>query len=258
MVGRPVKKRDCRECHSSVTSLIEVQGLTKRFGRLTAVRDVTFTVARGEVLGFLGPNGAGKSTTMKMLAGYLDPTAGQVILAGEDVARTPLAARQKLGYLPEGAPLYGEMSPAGLLRFAARIRGLEGTAWRLRRDWLVQRLALGEVWHRPIDSLSKGFKRRVALAQAILHDPPVLLLDEPTDGLDPNQKHEVRLLLNEMAAEKAILVSTHILDEVEAVCSRALIIAQGRILADDTPAALFAGESPDAAFRRLTRTPADA
>ncbi len=235
-----------------MTSLIEIEGLSKRFGRLSAVRDVSFTLNRGEVLGFLGPNGAGKSTTMKMITGYLEPTAGHARVAGEDVVARPLAARRRLGYLPEGAPLYGDMTPAGLLRFVARVRGLSAARWRERRDWVVARLDLSEVWHRPIDTLSKGFKRRVGLAQAILHDPEVLILDEPTDGLDPNQKHEVRTLLAEMAAEKAIVVSTHILEEVEAVCTRAIVIARGAIVADGLPRVLFAAARPDEVFRRLT------
>jgi ABC-2 type transport system ATP-binding protein len=238
-----------------VTSLIEIEGLSKRFGRLSAVRDVSFALNRGEVLGFLGPNGAGKSTTMKMITGYLEPTAGHARVAGEDVVARPLAARRRLGYLPEGAPLYGDMTPAGLLRFVAQVRGLTPPRWRERRDWVVARLDLSEVWHRPIDTLSKGFKRRVGLAQAILHDPEVLILDEPTDGLDPNQKHEVRGLLAEMAAEKAIVVSTHILEEVEAVCTRAIVIARGAVVADGVPRVLFAAARPDEVFRRLTLGP---
>ncbi len=237
---------------SLVTPLIEIEGLGKRFGRLTAVRDVSFSLQRGEVLGFLGPNGAGKSTTMKMITGFLEPTAGHARVAGEDVVAHPLAARRRLGYLPEGAPLYGDMTPASLLRFVARVRGLSTARWRERRDWVVGRLDLSEVWHRPIDTLSKGFKRRVGLAQAILHDPEVLILDEPTDGLDPNQKHEVRSLLAEMAAEKAIVVSTHILEEVEAVCTRAIVIARGSIVADGLPRVLFAAARPEDVFRRLT------
>jgi ABC-2 type transport system ATP-binding protein len=235
-----------------VTPLIEIEALSKTFGRLPAVREVSFTVQRGEVLGFLGPNGAGKSTTMKMITGFLEPSGGRARVGGEDVVTRPLSARRRLGYLPEGAPLYGDMTPAGLLRFVAAVRGLAPARWRERRDWVVARLDLAEVWHRPIDTLSKGFKRRVGLAQAILHDPEVLILDEPTDGLDPNQKHEVRTLLAEMAAEKAIIVSTHILEEVDAVCSRAIVIARGRIVADGLPKVLFAAARPDEVFRRLT------
>ncbi|HKY93836.1 MAG TPA: ABC transporter ATP-binding protein, partial [Kiloniellales bacterium] len=182
-----------------MADLIQIEGLTKRFGRLLAVDAVSFSLQPGEVLGFLGPNGAGKTTTMRMATGYLPPTSGTARIAGEDVIRSPLAARRQLGYLPEGSPLYGEMTPAGLLRFVARMRGIRGRTWRHRRDVLIERLGLAEVWHRPIDALSKGFKRRVGLAQALIHDPPVLILDEPTDGLDPNQKHEVRSLINEMA-----------------------------------------------------------
>lgn len=241
-----------------MTALVALEGLTKRFGSLTAVDQVGFNLQRGEVLGFLGPNGAGKSTTMKMLTGFLPPTAGQAAIAGYDVARQALKAKRHLGYLPEGAPLYGDMTPAGFLKFIAGLRGLSGKAWRQRRDYVVERLALAEVWHRPIDNLSKGFKRRVGLAQAILHDPDVLILDEPTDGLDPNQKHEVRQLLAEMAAEKAIIISTHILEEVEAVCSRAIVIARGRLVADGLPKVLFAAARPDEVFRRLTAEHPDA
>ena len=235
-----------------MADLIEIEGLTKRFGRLIAVDDVSFAVRQGEVLGFLGPNGAGKTTTMRMATGYLPPSRGTARIAGEDVIRRPLAARHQLGYLPEGSPLYGEMTPAGLLRFVARLRGINGSTWRWRRDVLIERLGLAEVWHRPIDALSKGFKRRIGLAQALIHDPPVLILDEPTDGLDPNQKHEVRSLLQLMAPEKAIVISTHILEEVEAVCTRAIIVARGRVVADGEPRALFAGARPDEVFRRLT------
>jgi len=238
---------------AAVADLIEIEGLTKRFGRLVAVDGVSFTLKQGEVLGFLGPNGAGKTTTMRMATGYLPPTAGAARIAGHDVVAAPLAARRQLGYLPEGSPLYGEMTPAGLLRFVARLRGINGELWRERRDRLIERLGLGEVWQRPIDTLSKGFKRRVGLAQALIHDPPVLILDEPTDGLDPNQKHEVRGLLQLMAPEKAIVISTHILEEVEAVCTRAIIVARGRIVADGLPKELFAGAPPDEVFRRLTQ-----
>jgi ABC-2 type transport system ATP-binding protein len=236
-----------------VADLIEIVGLTKRFGRLVAVDGVSFSLRRGEVLGFLGPNGAGKSTTMRMATGYLPPTAGSALIAGEDVVTAPLAARRQLGYLPEGSPLYGEMTPAGLLGFVARMRRIGGRDWRERRDWLIERLGLADVWQRPIDTLSKGFKRRVGLAQALLHDPPVLILDEPTDGLDPNQKHEVRTLLQAMAPDKAIVISTHILEEVEAVCTRAIIVARGRIVADGLPKVLFAAARPDEVFRRLTQ-----
>jgi ABC-2 type transport system ATP-binding protein len=215
--------------------LIDVDSISKRFGAISAVEQVSFRVARGDVLGFLGPNGAGKTTTMRMIVGFLPPSAGTAIVCGADVRRNPVAVKRSLGYLPEGAPLYGDMTPAGLLNFVAAVRGLSGAKRRERIDEVVARMQLDEVLQQPIDTLSKGFRRRVALAQAILHDPEVLVLDEPTDGLDPNQKHEVRDLILAMAAEKAIVVSTHILEEVEAICNRAIIIARGRIVADGTP-----------------------
>ena len=220
--------------------MIRTENLTKQYGPLTAVDDLTFEVQPGEVLGFLGPNGAGKSTAMKMIAGFLAPTSGRVSVCGFDVEKQALAAKRQVGYLPEGAPSYGEMSPLEILRFIADIRGLQGKQRRERLDYVIARLHLEEVLYQPIDTLSKGFKRRLGLAQSIIHDPPVLILDEPTDGLDPNQKHEVRKLIREMAAGKIIVISTHILEEVHAVCTRAIIIAHGRILADDTPAALEA------------------
>lgn len=232
-----------------MTALIEIEGLTKRFGAFTAVDDVSFTVARGEVVGFLGPNGAGKSTTMRMLAGFMLPSAGTARICGQDVVDSPVAAKRSLGFLPEGAPTYPEMAVEDFLRFCARIRGC-GPADVARAMALTQ---LEGVRLQPIETLSKGFKRRVGLAQSLLHDPPVLVLDEPTDGLDPNQKHEVRALIREMAPEKAIIISTHILEEVGALCTRAIIIARGRVLADATPAALVAdGRSMDEVFRDLT------
>ena len=221
-------------------SLLHLDGVTKRFGPVTAVDGISFSVARGEVLGFLGPNGAGKTTTMRIVTGYLPASAGSVTVCGFDVLRQPIEVKRRIGYLPEGAPAYGDMSPAGLLGFVADLRALKGPERKRRLETVVEQLQLGEVLHRPIETLSKGFKRRVGLAQAILADPEVLILDEPTDGLDPNQKHEVRLLLNAMAGDKAIVISTHILEEVEAVCSRAIIVSQGRIVADAEPAALQA------------------
>jgi ABC-2 type transport system ATP-binding protein len=223
-----------------VTALIEIDGLTKKFGAFTAVDGVSFQVARGEVLGFLGPNGAGKSTTMRIIAGFIAPSSGTASVCGHDVSAAPLAARAALGYLPEGAPGWPEMTPRSFLRFVADVRALAGSERRVRLRQVIERLALGEVLERTIETLSKGFRRRVGLAQAILHDPPVLVLDEPTDGLDPNQKHEVRALIREMAPGKTIVISTHILEEVHAVCTRAIIIAGGRLLADDRPAALEA------------------
>jgi len=236
-----------------LSALIEIDRLTKRFGSFTAVDDVSFTVARGEVLGFLGPNGAGKSTTMKMLAGFVTPSSGTARICGEDVVDRPVAAKRHLGYLPEGAPTYPEMTVAGFLAFAAHIRGFRGSEAEDRIAHAMRLTTLEGVRLQPIETLSKGFKRRVGLAQALLHDPPVLVLDEPTDGLDPNQKHEVRRLISQMAPSKAIVISTHILEEVSAICSRAIIIARGRILADSTPAELASrGPSLDAVFRALT------
>lgn len=214
--------------------LIEAQGLKKRFGDIAAVNGISLTVKKGEVLGFLGPNGAGKSTTMKMITGFLEPDAGTVRIAGIDMFDNPKAAKGKLGYLPEGAPAYGEMTAGDFLAFIAEIRGFDAAAAQKRVGAAVEKTELGAVLGQRIETLSKGFKRRVAMAQAILHDPQVLVMDEPTDGLDPNQKHHVRQLIADMAADKAIIVSTHILEEVEAVCSRAIIINKGRIVADGT------------------------
>jgi ABC-2 type transport system ATP-binding protein len=223
-----------------LNELIKLEGLAKRFGQIEAVRGISFTVGRGEVLGFLGPNGAGKSTTMKMLAGFLTPSAGSAWICGHDVVADGLAAKRCLGYLPEGAPAYPDMTTGSFLKFVAQIRGFHGAEAREKVAAAIGRLDLGSVVEQPIDTLSKGFKRRVGLAQALMHDPEVLILDEPTDGLDPNQKHEVRGLIQAMAANKAIIISTHILEEVDAVCTRAMIIANGRVLADGTPGELEA------------------
>jgi ABC-2 type transport system ATP-binding protein len=220
--------------------MIEAKSLTKRYGHLTAVDQLSFTVEPGQVLGFLGPNGAGKSTTMKMLTGFLAPTSGSARVNGHDVVRDSLAARQCIGYLPEGAPSYGEMTVGQFLDFVARARGIDVQAISSARSAVVDQLNLHGVLHQPIETLSKGFRRRVGLAQAIIHDPGVLILDEPTDGLDPNQKHEVRRLISEMSSDKIIIISTHILEEVQALCNRVMIIAHGRLLADDTPAGLIA------------------
>ncbi len=221
-----------------MAAMLEARMLTKTFGRIEAVRGITFTVEKGEVLGFLGPNGAGKSTTMKMLTGFLRPTLGSATICGFEVEDDPIAAKSRLGYLPEGAPAYGDMTSEGYLKFIAEIRGLKGDEADTAIQRAVSRTHLDSVMNQQIETLSKGFKRRVGLAQAILHDPDVLVLDEPTDGLDPNQKHEVRNLIKSMAAEKAIIISTHILEEVEAVCSRAIVIDRGLIVADGTPAGL--------------------
>jgi ABC-2 type transport system ATP-binding protein len=219
--------------------MVEVDGLSKSFGDFQAVNDVSFAVAKGEVLGFLGPNGAGKTTTMRMIAGYLRPSAGTARVCDHDVNTDPVAVKRAIGYMPEGSPSYEEMTVEAFLRFIAAARGLAKTDIPKSLAAVVERLDLGDVLGRAIEVLSKGYKRRVGLAQAIIHDPPVLILDEPTDGLDPNQKHQVRSLILEMAAEKAIIISTHILEEVQAVCSRAIIIGEGRVLADGTAADLI-------------------
>jgi ABC-2 type transport system ATP-binding protein len=220
--------------------MIKTQNLTKSYDGLLAVDDLTFSVEPGEVLGFLGPNGAGKSTTMRMLAGFITPTSGTGSICGHDVATDALAAKAVLGYLPEGAPHYGEMSVRSFLEFIADLRRLEGAHRKTRLDYVIGRLELEPVITQTIETLSKGFKRRVGLAQAIIHDPKVLILDEPTDGLDPLQKHQVRTLIGEIAREKTIVISTHILEEVDAVCTRAIIVARGKLVADDTPAGLKA------------------
>lgn len=235
--------------------MIEISHLTKRYGTLVAVNDISFNVEPGQVLGFLGPNGAGKSTTMKMITGFVTPSSGTIRVCGHDVQEQPIAAKSCMGYLPEGAPSYAEMSVRAFLEFIADVRALAGEQRRARLDDVIGRLALEGVLEQAIETLSKGFKRRVGLAQALLHDPKVLILDEPTDGLDPNQKHEVRTLINQIAKDKIIVISTHILEEVDAVCNRAIIIANGRLLADDTPKGL-AARSPtgrlDEVFRSIT------
>jgi ABC-2 type transport system ATP-binding protein len=214
--------------------LVEADRLRKTFGHIVAVDEISLKVAKGEVLGFLGPNGAGKSTTMKMLTGFLEPDAGTARICGISVSERPKEAKALIGYLPEGAPAYGDMTAGAFLRFIAEIRGFDGSEKAKRVAAAVERTGLERVVEQPIETLSKGFKRRVGLAQAILHDPAVLIMDEPTDGLDPNQKHHVRSLIAEMAKDKAIIVSTHILEEVEAVCTRAVVIDRGRIVADGT------------------------
>ena len=220
--------------------MIECQELTKQFGPLLAVDNLSFQVSPGEVLCFLGPNGAGKTTTMRIIAGFLPPTSGGAKVCGFDVETQPTQAKRKIGYLPEGAPSYPEMTARSFLEFIADTRELKGAHRQARLDEVFGLLHLEPVLEQTIDTLSKGYRRRVGLAQAILHDPEVLILDEPTDGLDPNQKHEVRQLINRMSASKTIIISTHLLEEVDAVCNRAIIIAGGRILADDTPANLEA------------------
>lgn len=220
--------------------MIQISELTRKFGPFTAVNKVSFEVKPGEVLGFLGPNGAGKSTTMKMITGFLAPTAGRVMVMGQDVAKNPMNAQQQMGYLPEGAPSYGDMTVLNFLRFIGKVRGFSGEELDQRINKVVDQVALSDVLKQRIETLSKGFKRRVGIAQAIIHDPQVLILDEPTDGLDPNQKHQVRELIRNLAKDKIVIISTHILEEVSAVCSRALIIASGSIVFDGTPAELAA------------------
>ncbi|HMO16951.1 MAG TPA: ABC transporter ATP-binding protein [Oligoflexia bacterium] len=218
--------------------MIEVSGLSRSFDEIQAVCDLSFKVKKGELLGFLGPNGAGKSTTMKMLTCFLTPSSGTAKIGGFDIIEQPEEVRSIVGYLPENAPLYGEMRVCDFLSFVARVRSLNGSKEKSAIDRVIDSTSLEEVLDRRIETLSKGFKRRVGLAQAIIHDPSVLILDEPTDGLDPNQKHEVRKLIKSMARDKCIVLSTHILEEVDAVCTRAIIIAHGRLLADGTPAQL--------------------
>ena len=221
-----------------MSSEVNVKGLSKRFGALVAVDDVSFTARAGEVVGFLGPNGAGKSTTMKMITGFLRPSAGQVTVCGFDIAYAPLEVKRRIGYLPEGAPCYGDMKCGDYLAFAADLRNIPAARRAERMDAAIEQMQLGSVLAQRIETLSKGFKRRVGFAQALLHDPEVLILDEPTDGLDPNQKHHVRGLIQNLSKDKTVIISTHILEEVDAVCNRAMIISSGRIVADDTPQGL--------------------
>lgn len=218
--------------------MIEVSHLTKQFGQHLAVNDISFSVQKGEILGFLGPNGAGKSTTMRMITCFFPPTAGTVTIGGSDIQTDSITARQKMGYLPENAPVYPDMRVGAYLGFCAEIRGFSGAAARRRVDETLDRCFLAPVRHQTISTLSKGYKQRVCFAQSILHDPEYLILDEPTDGLDPNQKYEVRQMIRDMSATKGIIFSTHILDEVDAVCDRAIIIADGKVVADDTPCGL--------------------
>ena len=240
-----------------MAALLRLESLAKRFGAIRAVDGISLAVEQGEVLGFLGPNGAGKSTTMKMAAGFLEPDAGRVEIAGVDMWARPVQAKRHLGYLPEGAPLYGEMTVRGFLKFCGRVRGLSGAALKRAVEEAAERTELQPVWGQSIETLSKGYRRRVGLAQAIMHKPEVLILDEPTDGLDPNQKQVVRGLIRAMAKDSAIIVSTHILEEVPAVCDRVVIIAHGRVVAEGTAEEIAAqapedGPSLEAAFRHLT------
>ncbi|HEX2855482.1 MAG TPA: ATP-binding cassette domain-containing protein [Opitutaceae bacterium] len=236
--------------------MIEVKGLVKTYGAKRAVDGVSFNVNRGDILGFLGPNGAGKSTTMKMLTGFLRPDSGTATVDGIDVTADPVAVKRKLGYLPESAPAYPEMTVEEFLLFIAEVRGFrDAVEKRARVEHVLGLTHLISVRKQTIETLSKGYKQRVGFAQALLHNPPVLVLDEPTDGLDPNQKNEVRALIKNMAAEKAVILSTHILEEVEAICTRVIIISQGRVVADETPGQLRArqpGARMDEIFRSLT------
>ena len=229
--------------------MIQVKGLTKVFGNKVVVDNISFTVERGEVLGFLGPNAAGKTTTMRMITGFLPPTSGTAIIGGHDIIDDSLSARKKIGYLPENAPVYPDMTVYGFLEFIAEVRGFSGKEKKNKVEEIIERCFLSDVKYQSISILSKGFKQRVCLAQSLLHDPEYLILDEPTDGLDPNQKHEVRNMIKEMAKDKTIILSTHILEEMDAVCTRAIIIADGEIMADDTPDGLKTKSSVYGAVR---------
>jgi len=235
--------------------MIRVKDLRRKFGSIVAVDGISFEAVKGDVLGFLGPNGAGKTTAMRMIACFLPPDEGTATVCGHDILRAPIKVRQSLGYLAENAPAYNEMTVGSFLNFVCDARQIFGRARKEALDRIVVLCAIESVYHQTIETLSKGYRRRVGLAQALIHDPPVLILDEPTDGLDPNQKHEVRQLISKMASDKCIVVSTHILEEVEAVCNRTIIIQRGRILVDSTPEDLKRKyqASLDEVFRRLTR-----
>jgi ABC-2 type transport system ATP-binding protein len=234
-------------------AMIEAIGLSKFYGAFAATQNVTFSVPRGQVCAFLGPNGAGKSTTMKMLTGFLAPSEGKAKIGGFDVSTDRLSAANLLGYLPENGPLYLEMTPSTLLRFMADVRGMEASRYRDRVEYVAHKCALQSVWGKPIGKLSKGYRQRVGMAQALLHDPQVLILDEPTSGLDPNQTHEVRELISGLAKTKTILLSTHILQEVKAVCSRVILINEGRVVYDGSTEGMEVGQrTMEARFRELT------
>jgi len=235
--------------------MIEVKELRRRFGPVVAVDGVSFSVEKGQVLGLLGPNGAGKTTAMRMLTCYIRPDSGTASVCGFDILKNPIQVRRSLGYLAENSPAYPEMSVGGFLNFICDVRHIKGKDRRKALDRVVPMCSIDSVYHQSIETLSKGYKRRVGLAQALIHDPPVLILDEPTDGLDPNQKYEVRRLISEMGKDKCIIVSTHILDEVEAICSRTIIIARGKVLVDSTPKELKEKHhvSLDEVFRKITR-----
>ncbi len=235
--------------------MLKVENLKKNFGTFTAVKGISFTVEKGEVLGFLGPNGAGKSTTMRMITGFLTPSSGTAVICGHDITQDPVAAKACIGYLPESAPSYRAMTVEDFLLFAAKMRGYAGAEAKAKTDAVIEKARLADVRRQTIDTLSKGYRQRTCFAQAILHDPQVLIMDEPTDGLDPNQKFVVREMIREMAADKAIIISTHILEEVDAVCTRAIVIAGGEIKADGTPEELRKLDESgklDVVFRKLT------
>ena len=238
--------------------MIEIRDLVKTFGAKRAVDGITFRVDRGEVLGFLGPNGAGKSTTMRIITGFVPLTEGSVMVGGKDVSTDPVGVREQIGYLPESAPSYSEMTVTEFLNFMADVRGIRGAERERRIGEISELTALGGVEHQIIDTLSKGFRQRVCFAQALIHDPPVLILDEPTDGLDPNQKHEMREVIRRMSRDKTIILSTHILEEMEAVCTRAIIIAQGKIVMDGTPQEMAAMSRFHKAVRVTVREPGEA
>ena len=235
--------------------MIEIENLTKKFGDFTAVDNLSLNIKKGEVLGFLGPNGAGKSTTMKMITGFIKPSNGNIKINNINLEFDPIYCKKLIGYLPEGAPLYGDMTPKNMLKFISSIRGMGNKEYKIAFDSVVHKTQIADVINQPIETLSKGYKRRVGLAQALIHNPEILILDEPTDGLDPNQKHHVRELINEMGKTKAIIISTHILEEVNAVCTRATIIAKGRLLIDKKPKDLIKhskNKNLDNIFREIT------
>ncbi len=233
--------------------LIQAEGLCKYYGEFTAIQNISFSVPQGSVTAFLGPNGAGKSTTMKILTGFLAPSAGRALIAGYDMDTHRIEASHLLGYLPENGPLYPDMTPASYLRFAGEVRGMSGTPLKTALDRVAASCRIEEVWHKPVRKLSKGFRQRLGLAQAILHDPKVLILDEPTSGLDPNQIQLVRELVRSLAKDKTVLLSTHILQEVEAMADRVILVSEGRLVFQGTPAELAGGKSIEARFRELTK-----
>lgn len=235
--------------------MLNVSNLTKSFGSIQAVKGLSFTVNKGEVLGFLGPNGAGKSTSMRMITGFIPPTSGTATICGHDIVKNPVEAKKCIGYLPENAPLYNNMKVSEFLNFIGKIRGYEGKVLKEKIDEVITKSRLEAVYNRTMENLSKGYRQRACFAQAILHNPQVLIMDEPTDGLDPNQKYVVRQMIKEMSEDKVIVVSTHILEEVDAVCSRVIVIAGGKLVANSTPAELRAQDPEkrlDVVFRKLT------